>query len=100
MLCEVEDLTQLEAEVAVPEQEMAHVRPGQRVEMKRGAAPFDTLAAEVTWVAAVAKDPPPPPGAAGAAAAPGLGDVPGHVVVYCAVDRGRRPTRWRRCGRE
>jgi len=77
--------------VAVPEQEMAHVRPGQRVELKARAAPFDTLAAEVTWVAAVAKDPPPPPGAAGGAAAPGLGDVPGHVVVYCAVTRGSSP---------
>ena len=90
LICEVEDASLLEAEVSVPEQDMSHVRPGQRVELKARVAPFDTLTAEVTRVASAAKDAAPPPGTAGAtaaAAAPGIGDVPGRVVVYCTVSR-------------
>jgi multidrug efflux pump subunit AcrA (membrane-fusion protein) len=87
LICEVEDASLLEAEVAVPEQDMARVRPGQRVELKARVAPFDTLVAEVTRVASTAKDPAPPGGGAVAATAPAtsIGEMPGHVVVYCTV---------------
>jgi multidrug resistance efflux pump len=88
LICEVEDASLLEAEVAVPEQEMANVRPGQRVELKARAAPFDTLTAEVERVASAIHDPAAPPGTTGPAAAPAapaIGDVPGHVIVYCTL---------------
>jgi putative peptide zinc metalloprotease protein len=92
LICEVEDTSLLEAEVSVPEQEVARVRPGQRVHLKARAAPFDSLAAEVTRVASTARDlTPPGPADAVAAPAPGIGDVPGHVVVYCTVSPANAP---------
>jgi hypothetical protein len=63
------------------------VRPGLGVELKARVAPFDDLRATVTRVAAGVRPPAPPPGAAGGAApaAPDAGELPGRVVVYCAL---------------
>ena len=89
LICEVEDPSYLEAEIAVPEQEMARVRPGCTVELKARVAAFDTLRSEVTRVAAgatAASTPSLQQGlAAGAAAPPSIGDVPGRVVVNCTL---------------
>jgi multidrug resistance efflux pump len=86
LICEVEEPAVLEAEVAVPEQDMARVRPGLAVELKARVAPFDTLRAEVTRVAAGARSAVAPAGVgAGAAPAADTGELPGRVIVYCTV---------------
>jgi multidrug resistance efflux pump len=51
----VEDPGGLEAEVALAEQEVARVRPGQAVELKARALPFETFPASVDRVAPAAE---------------------------------------------
>jgi hypothetical protein len=90
LICEVEDPSFLEAEIAVPEEEMARVRPASAVELKARVAAFETLRGEVTRVASGATAATPAPwqaGGAGAATPSPIGDVPGRVVVTCALGR-------------
>jgi multidrug resistance efflux pump len=83
LICTVEPDPGREIEVALPEQEVARVRPGQAVELKVRALPFDTLGGVVVRVgAAAATAPSPPPsGPPGGQTTPG----PGTVTVYCQL---------------
>jgi RND family efflux transporter MFP subunit len=75
LICVVEDPTILRAEVKLPEQEVELVRPGQRVELKARALPFDPFTGTVERLApAVATD-------AGPASA-----GQNTVTVYVAID--------------
>jgi membrane fusion protein (multidrug efflux system) len=57
LICLVEDPTILRAEVKLPEQEVERVRPGQRVELKARALPFEPFTGTVERLApAVATD--------------------------------------------
>ena len=88
LICEVEDPALLEAEIAVPEQEMARVRTGLAVRLKARVAPFDTLRAAVTRVATGARSGVPTPAGTGAGAAPlpvDTGELPGRVTVCCTL---------------
>jgi multidrug efflux pump subunit AcrA (membrane-fusion protein) len=69
LICQVEEPAALEAEIAVPEQEVARVQPGQVVMLKVRALPFETLTAHVDRLA---------PAAA-------RGEVQGTVTVYCRL---------------
>ncbi len=51
LICEVEGTEAFEAEIALPEQEAARVRPGQRVELKARALPFRTFSGKVDRIA-------------------------------------------------
>jgi multidrug resistance efflux pump len=70
LICQVEEPGALEAEIALPEQEVARVEPGQAVELKARALPFETLRAQVDRMA---------PAAA-------RGEVQGTVTIYCRLD--------------
>jgi multidrug efflux pump subunit AcrA (membrane-fusion protein) len=69
-ICTLETLDQLEAEIDVDETYAAQARPGQRVELKARALPFETFAGHVTRIAP--------------AAAPG--DLRSTVRVYCRIE--------------
>src|SRR5262249_19287599 len=69
LICEVEDPTVLEAEITLPEQDAADVRPGQAMTLKARALPFETFAGQVTRVAPGAARPEPQPGSPGSARA-------------------------------
>ncbi len=72
LIGEIEEPTSLVAEIKVPEQDVARVAPGLRVEIKARSLPFDTFTGTVDRVA---------PGAS-------AGDVQSSVTVYCRIDRG------------
>jgi multidrug resistance efflux pump len=65
----VEDPSGLEAEIALAEQEVARVRPGQAVELKARALPFETFRASVDRVAPAA----------------GRGELQSTVTVACRL---------------
>jgi putative peptide zinc metalloprotease protein len=69
LLFVVEDLSVLDAEISLPEQEVLRVRNGQQVELKLPAAPYEIYRGQVRQVAP--------------SAAPG--DVRSSVTVYCAL---------------
>jgi multidrug efflux pump subunit AcrA (membrane-fusion protein) len=50
-ICTIEDRSSFEAEIALTEQKIAGIQPGQRVELKARALPFETLTGRVTGVA-------------------------------------------------
>jgi putative peptide zinc metalloprotease protein len=70
LICMVEEPAALEVEIAINEQEAARVQPGQMVELKARALPFETFSCVVSRVAPVA----------------GRGDVQSTVTVYCPLD--------------
>jgi multidrug efflux pump subunit AcrA (membrane-fusion protein) len=79
LICTVEEPTELEAEIALGEEEVARVQPGQAVDLKARALPFQTLRAEVSRIA---------PGAAraeGDKAAP-RADSQALVTVSCRLE--------------
>jgi multidrug resistance efflux pump len=87
LICEVEDPSALEAEIAVSEQDMARVREGQAVDLKARVAAFDTLHAKVTRIATgVRSGHGSEAPAIAAAAPPELGELPGKVIVSCTLD--------------
>jgi multidrug efflux pump subunit AcrA (membrane-fusion protein) len=71
LICQVEEPTVLEAEITITEQEVPRVRPGQAVELKSRALPFETLEALVDRIAPTAVH----------------GDAQGSVIVYCRLDK-------------
>jgi putative peptide zinc metalloprotease protein len=89
-ICEVETLSVLEAEVAVAEQDILRVRPGQEIFLRARSLPFQTFAARVDRIAPATtrtQDPsgsvaPPPEDKGGTAE---RGKVPGSVIVYCRI---------------
>jgi multidrug efflux pump subunit AcrA (membrane-fusion protein) len=72
LICVVEEPDALEAEVALAEQDVARVRPGQPVALRARGLPFGALRGRVGRVAAAAVH----------------GDAQGSVVVYCQLDDG------------
>lgn len=74
LICTIEDAAGLEAELALPEQEVQGVRPGQTVELKARALPFKTFRATVERVAPRAEIAP--------------GELQGKVTVYCRLEEG------------
>jgi multidrug resistance efflux pump len=85
LICVVEDPTVLRAEIKLPEQEVERVRPGERVELKARALPFDIFTGTVERMA---------PGAAaeaatgmpGAPAAPSATGGQNTVTIYVELD--------------
>jgi multidrug efflux pump subunit AcrA (membrane-fusion protein) len=71
VICVVEDASAMEAEVKLPEQEAARVRPGQAVSLKARSLPFETFRGTVLRKAPVATSK--------------EGDVQGTVTIYCRV---------------
>ena len=80
LICEVEEPAQLHVEVALAEQDVARVQPGQEVELKARSLPFQTFRAQVERVAprAVEVQSPLTPLA--------RGEAPGTVTVYCQAE--------------
>jgi len=73
LICILEDSAGLEAEIALPEQEVAGVQAGQTVELKARALPFRTFSARVDRVAPRAEIE--------------QGALQGKVIVYCRLDK-------------
>jgi len=71
LVCVVEELSGLRIEIALREQEIRDVKPGQPVQLKARALPFDTFEATVDQIAPSAR----------------AGDVQSNVVVYTQLDR-------------
>jgi multidrug resistance efflux pump len=82
LICVIEEPSSLEVEIAVTEQEVGRVQPGQVVDLKARALPFATLHAEVSRVApgAVRGEVTP------AAGAPARTDTQTTVTVYCQLE--------------
>ena len=70
LICVVEEPAGLEVEIALAEEDVARVRPGQAVALRARALPFETLAARVDRIAPAA----------------GRGDAQSTVSVYCRLD--------------
>jgi multidrug efflux pump subunit AcrA (membrane-fusion protein) len=70
LLCVVEQLADLEAEITVSEQDVARIKPGQTVLLRARSLPFDTLRAQLQRIAPVADS----------------GDVQSHVVLHCCLE--------------
>jgi multidrug efflux pump subunit AcrA (membrane-fusion protein) len=66
----VEEPEDLEAEIALAEQEVARVRAGQAVQLKPRALPFESFAAKVDRIAPTA----------------GKGEVQSSLTVYCRLE--------------
>jgi multidrug resistance efflux pump len=73
LICIVEDSAGLEAEIALPEQEVNGVLPGQTVELKARSLPFQTFRARVDRVAPRAEKE--------------AGALEGKVTVYCTLEK-------------
>jgi multidrug resistance efflux pump len=70
LICAVEEPAGLEVEIALAEQDVARVQPGQSVHLKARALPFETFVSRVERIAPAA----------------GRGDVQSSVTVYCLLD--------------
>jgi multidrug resistance efflux pump len=83
LICQVEEPEVLEVEVALPEQDAERIRPGQMVELKVRALPFQTFETQVERIA--------PRAVRGEAplTAPGTvrGELPGTVIVTCRLEQ-------------
>jgi multidrug efflux pump subunit AcrA (membrane-fusion protein) len=80
LICTIEDPAALEAEIALSEQEVGRVQPGQGVDLKARALPFATLHATVSRVA---------PGASARPETDRLvtrTDAQATVIVYCQLE--------------
>jgi putative peptide zinc metalloprotease protein len=88
-ICEVETLSVVDAEVAVVEQDILRVRPGQEIFLRPRSLPFQTFAARVDRIAPATTRAQDPSGAAPRAedrgGIPERGKVPGSVIVYCRI---------------
>jgi multidrug resistance efflux pump len=90
LICAVEEPDRLQIEIALPEPDAARVQPGQAVELKCRALPFQTFTAEVERLAPRASR--AEPGALGPP--PARGELAGTLTVYCrleAAGTGLRP---------
>jgi hypothetical protein len=76
VICVLDDLRDLEAEIAVPEQEASLLAPGQPVSLKPRSLPFSKLTATVDRIA---------PSAGGVEREKVL---PNTVTVYCRLSNG------------
>jgi len=78
LICTIEDLTSLEAEIAIPEDKMEGVQVGQSINLKARAFPLQTFTGRVDRIAPVAT--------VASAISPTAADQQGIVTVYCRVD--------------
>ena len=90
-ICTVETLANLEAEIAVTEQDVLRVRPGQEINLRARSLPFQTLNGRVERIAPRTPEGPDPnaavPGREGqGASAADLGKKPESVIIYCRLD--------------
>ena len=90
-ICTVETLANLEAEIAVTEQDVLRVRPGQEINLRARSLPFQTLNGRVERIAPRTPEAPDPnaavPGLEGrGASAADLGKKPESVIIYCRLD--------------
>lgn len=69
LICLIEETSGLEAEISLAEQDVARVEPGQVVELKARALPYQTFLAQVDRIAPTA----------------GRGEVQSSVMVYCRL---------------
>jgi multidrug resistance efflux pump len=72
VVCMIEDIRRLSVEISVPEEDLAGVRPGQTIQLKARALPFDRFEATVDQIA---------PSANGV-----QGRTQSRVIVYCHVE--------------
>lgn len=87
LICEVEEPGVLEAEIAVPEQELAAVEPGQSVELKVRALPFETIHGTVSRLApGVERAETRNAGVDRVPASGALGEAPSTLIVYCRLE--------------
>ena len=70
LICEVEEPSVLEVEISLAEQQVARVQPGQTVELKARALPFQTFQSTVHRITPRAV----------------AGDVQSTVTVYCRLE--------------
>ncbi|HVK07439.1 MAG TPA: HlyD family efflux transporter periplasmic adaptor subunit [Gemmataceae bacterium] len=82
LICVVEDPAELEAEIAMAEQDVARVRPGQVVELRARALPFESVRGRVDRIAPAATR----SEAGNAPVIPARGEVAGTVTIYCRMD--------------
>jgi multidrug resistance efflux pump len=75
LICVIEEPADLEVRVEVPEQEVERVRPGQAVQLKARALPFEQFEATVDRIAPVAEAPDPKEG-----------KLQSMVPVYCRLN--------------
>jgi putative peptide zinc metalloprotease protein len=71
LICVVEEPAALEAAIVLTEQDVARVRPGQKVELKARALPFETYTTQVDRIAPAAD----------------RGEVQSKVSVYCRMEQ-------------
>jgi multidrug efflux pump subunit AcrA (membrane-fusion protein) len=77
LICQIEDLAEIEAEIALPEEQVARVQPGQAVTLKVRSLPFETYAAQVQRTAPTVRADPNRPA--------GSGEGQGVVSISCRL---------------
>jgi len=92
LLCTVEESSVLDAEVAIDEQDVARLAPGQPVEIKARSSPFRVFRARVDRIAPATAGAGLPPGPAtgdptrdAMAARDNIAERPRSVIVYCRI---------------
>lgn len=80
LLCEVEELSELEIEITLAEQDVSRIRSGQSVGIKPRSMPFEMIEARLDRIA---------PRAVVAES----GETQSHVSVYCRVENGEHLNR-------
>lgn len=73
LICEIQEASVLEAEIAIPEKEVSDVQPGQYVTLKARAMPYETFEALVERIAPTAL-------------APATGKTESTVTVYTRLE--------------
>ncbi|MGE3820191.1 MAG: efflux RND transporter periplasmic adaptor subunit, partial [Isosphaeraceae bacterium] len=96
LIAEVEATERVEAEVAINEQDVPRIQPGQEVALKVRALPFETFVSRVDRIAPAALrvlgrntvpvDPRSPAATSAAASASSGREATGTFIVYCALD--------------
>ncbi|MDB5384414.1 MAG: peptidase [Planctomycetaceae bacterium] len=76
IICTIEDLRTLEAEIAIPEDKMDGIHIGQTIDLKARAFPMKTFPARVDRIAPIAN----------VALTPTSSDHQGTITIYCEVD--------------
>lgn len=72
-ICLIEEPSSFVTQITLPEEQVAAVKPGQRVQMKFRALPYETYTGKVERIAP-------------AAAKPDEFSVQSHVTIYCRLD--------------
>jgi putative peptide zinc metalloprotease protein len=84
LICVVEEPAALEAEIAMAEQDVGRIRPGQPVELRVRSLPLEAVHGRVVRVAPAATR--AETGPALGTVAPARGEAAGTITVYCQLD--------------